>query len=138
MVDEMTIEEYREYLRTGQLPARFQGQGEPKKRKYHNEPVEIDGLRFDSQAEAKRYYELRMLERSGLIEHLEIHPKLTLTVQGVRIGTYSADFRYYDIEQSRMVLEDVKSDATKTQIYRWKKRHVKAQYGISIIEVMVK
>lgn len=136
MVDEMTIAEYREYVRTGQLPARFQ-QDETKKRKYHNEPVEIDGMRFDSQAEARRYYELRMLERSGLIEHLEIHPRLTLTVQGVKIGTYSADFRYFDIEQGRMVLEDVKSDATKTKIYLWKKRHVKAQYGIDIEEVMV-
>ena len=35
------------------------------------------------------------------------------------------------------VVEDVKGgEATKTPLYRWKKKHLKAEYGISIVEVL--
>ena len=41
------------------------------KSKYHAQPVEIDGVRFDSQKEARRYSELRLLERAGEIKDLQ-------------------------------------------------------------------
>ena len=35
--------------------------------KYHNTPVEVDGIRFDSKAEAARYVQLKALRASGRI-----------------------------------------------------------------------
>ncbi len=35
--------------------------------KYHAQKVEFDGKRFDSRREARRYAELRLLERAGEI-----------------------------------------------------------------------
>jgi hypothetical protein len=46
-----------------------------------------------------------------------------------------ADFRYRQGPQGILVVEDVKSKPTMTAIYRWKKRHMLAQYGIQITEV---
>jgi len=33
--------------------------------KYHSTRVEIDGIKFDSKAEAERYQELKLLEQAG-------------------------------------------------------------------------
>jgi hypothetical protein len=41
--------------------------------KYHAIPTEIDGIRFDSKAEARRYGELMLLEMGGVIRELELH-----------------------------------------------------------------
>lgn len=38
--------------------------------KYHAQKVEFDGKRFDSRREARRYAELRLLERAGEITGL--------------------------------------------------------------------
>jgi hypothetical protein len=56
-------------------------------------------------------------------------------VNGVRIGEYIADFRYYDPSQKHLVVEDVKSKPTMTPAYRMKSRLMKALYGIDVIEV---
>ncbi len=101
--------------------------------KYRNEKVEIDGYRFDSKAEGARYWDLRQLERAGSITDLELQPAFPLLVQGVQIGVYKADFRYRD-ERGEVIVEDVKG--MKTAMYRWKAKHVKAQYGIEICEVL--
>ena len=50
-----------------------------------------------------------------------------------RIGVYRADFKYHDKETMPYVVEDVKGFAT--ALYRWKKKHVEAQYGIVIREI---
>ncbi len=110
----------------------WQASQERKRHKYGARPVVIDGIRFDSTAEGTRYWELRRLERAGEITALELQPVYPLVVQGVRIGAYVGDFRYRDAA-SRIVVEDVKG--IRTAMYRWKKKHVKAQYGIDIREV---
>ena len=116
--------------------------------KYRAKPTEVDGVRFASQKEARRYAELKLLERAGEIWDLELQPRFPLcvpsttgTVMGAakalagtfdgRIGEYRGDFAYHD--KSGRVVEDVKG--FKTPLYRWKKRHVEAQYGIEIREV---
>lgn len=38
--------------------------------KYRNNKVEYDGIIFDSKKEAKRYAELKLLERTGRIKEL--------------------------------------------------------------------
>jgi hypothetical protein len=50
------------------------------------------------------------------------------------ICTYTADFRYE--ESGEAIVEDVKSRPTMTQVYRLKKKLMKAIYDIDIKEVM--
>ena len=98
--------------------------------KYHAVKTVIDGIRFDSKAEAARYNTLKLLERNGDISGLVIHPAFPLEVMGQKIGKYIADFEYY--ENGKSVVEDVKG--VKTPVYRLKKKLVKALYGIDILE----
>ncbi len=121
-----------------------------KPHKYGAVRTEVDGHTFESKAEANRYAELKMLEKAGKIEGLELQPQFPLrvllttgTLKGAgkamageypTIGKYVADFKYYRLEAPcDWVVEDVKG--FKTELYRWKKRHVEAQYGIHITEV---
>lgn len=108
--------------------------------KYRAKPVTLDGIRFDSQAEAARYAELKMLQRGKLIDRLEVHPKCPLHARtGKEIGHYVADFRYWDCEAGCEIIEDVKSPATaKNALYRWKKRHFEIEYRTTVTEVFRK
>lgn len=102
--------------------------------KYNAKKTVIDGIAFDSKAEATRYGELKLLERAGVIKDLEVHPKYKLDVNGIRICTYTADFEY--IENGEKTTEDVKSRATITYSYKLKKKLMKAIYGIDIVEII--
>lgn len=107
--------------------------------KYGAMPTTIDGIRFASKAEARRYAELKMLEKAGEIRELELQPKFPLYVggygiaKGVHIGNYIADFRYREGPKGLLRIEDVKG--FRTPLYAWKRRHVEAQYGIEIREI---
>ncbi len=102
--------------------------------KYLNKKVVVGDTKFDSQKEALRWGELRLLERAGEITDLEVQPKFPLLVAGTKVGTYTADFRYK--EKGKVVVEDVKSPATrKNPVYRLKARLMLALYRIRIQEV---
>lgn len=103
-------------------------------KKYKNIPQLVNGFNFDSKKEAKRYLELLMLEKAGEIFDLELQPKFDLMVNGVKIGFYKADFQYVDKKSGKRVVEDVKSKATITPVYRLKKK-IMATLGINIQEV---
>jgi hypothetical protein len=47
------------------------------------------------------------------------------------VGIYRADFAYRTADGT--VVEDVKG--VRTALYRWKKKHVEAEYGVTIVEV---
>jgi Protein of unknown function (DUF1064) len=98
-----------------------------------NLPQYVDGMLFDSTAEARRYQELKLLKLTGQITDLEIHKPFFLHVQGTRIGYYEADFTY--LESGKLVLEDVKG--YRTDLYKWKKKHVEAEYRVAIREIKV-
>ncbi len=100
--------------------------------KYRAVPTAIDGIRFDSKAEAKRYGELKLMERNGDIMGLRIHPKYPIEVNGKKICTYIADFQYINLATKTPVVEDVKG--VKTPVYRLKKKLVAAVYDIEITE----
>ena len=107
-----------------------------KRRKYNSQPVEIDGIRFASRAEARRYGELLWQERDGMIHDLECQPRYRLEVNGVKICDYAGDFRYTDAQTGAVVVEDVKGgDATKTPVYRLKRRLMLACHGIEVKEI---
>ena len=118
--------------------------------KYHNQPEMRGGIRFDSRKEARRYDELMLLLRKGEIRDLKLQPQFTLqeaytTPEGNRVRAirYQADFSYEMRDHSpewtcvawRIVVEDVKSKATKTRVYEIKKKLMRERFGIEITEV---
>ena len=99
--------------------------------KYRAEPTVIDGIRFASKKEARRYAALRIAEKSGLIRGLELQPKFPVLINGTKVCTYKADFAYF--ENGKRVTEDCKG--FKTPVYKLKKRMVEAAYpGLEIKE----
>lgn len=109
--------------------------------KYNNVKVFVDGIKFDSKAEAKRYGELTLLERAGEISHLEVHPKFQLKFGDkpllIKSGrypngrkmTWSGDFSYFDKNTHTRVVEDVKGGrATATDVYKIKTAIFEATY----------
>ena len=107
--------------------------------KYKAKPVTIDGYRFASQAEARRYGTLKLLERSGEITGLELQPVFVLA-PGVLVPgekrkrpalRYVADFAYTDADGRRVVL-DVKG--VQTPVFRIK-MHLLALQGVSVVLV---
>lgn len=110
--------------------ARALGINTPAEHKYHAIPIEVDGIKFHSTAEANRWCELRLLEQTGSILKLERQVRFPLVVNGVKIGTYVADFTY--LTAGELVVEDIKGVITAT--FRMKRRLMKALYGIEIQE----
>ena len=109
----------------------------PKRRKYGNQPTYVDGRRFDSKAEARRYEELLRLQAAGEILWFCLQPTFRLP-GGIE---YRADFivcRHEGCERWLVVqVEDVKGGkATKTKEYRLKRRLMLDRYGIEIVEVL--
>jgi hypothetical protein len=88
------------------------------------------GIKFDSKKEMYRYLELEKLYKLGIIKDLEVHPKYDLIVNGVKIGRYTADFKYTHKEET--VVEDVKSKVTKTRDYILRKK-ILATYNPPIL-----
>lgn len=106
--------------------------------KYHATATIIDGVRFMSKREASRYLTLKVQCQAGLISHLVLQPWFDLHVVDVSgssrcIGRYVGDFEYVDADTGEVIVEDVKG--MRLPLYRWKKRHVEAEYGFTIQEV---
>ena len=107
-------------------------------RKYHNTKVFVDGHTFDSKKEAKRYYELRLLEKAGEISDLQLQVKFVL-IPSQRIDgklverecAYKADFVYQ--ENGKTIIEDTKG--FKTKDYVIKRKLMLFIHGIRIKEV---
>lgn len=107
-----------------------------KTNKYHNQKIEIDGIKFDSKKEANRYYDLKLLLRAGEIRDLSRQVPFVIVPKSQygRELTYIADFAYKD-KNGNLVVEDVKSPATRTRLYMLKKRLVAEKYNIRIKEI---
>lgn len=115
------------------------------KSKYKNQKTELNGISFASKKEAKRFDELLILRSQGLIRNLKLQPSFTLqesyvTPDGKRVRAirYIADFSYDKLISDNLwelVVEDVKSKATKTPIYNTKKKMMLHKYGITVQEV---
>lgn len=101
--------------------------------KYGNIPQRVDGVFFHSKREARRYKELKALSQVGVISELETQPKFKLDINGTHICNYFADFKYFDNERNQEVVEDVKG--VRTQVYKLKKRMMKAIHDIEVEEI---
>lgn len=127
--------------------------------KYHNNKVTVDGDTFDSRLEYRRFMELSLLEKAGKIQDLkrqvpyelipaqyETIPTGEVYTRGKHKGepkykrvcieksvTYKADFVY--TEDGKTVVEDTKSEATKTPEYILKRKLMLHVHGIRIKEI---
>ena len=96
--------------------------------KYHARKTTVDGIRFDSKAEAARYVELKLMARAGEIKNLRLQPRYTihdafLALQDgkrYRKIEYVGDFEYWEVKNKRLVCEDVKG--VRTALYRLKRK----------------
>ena len=124
--------------------------------KYGNRKAVIDGITFDSEREAHRYTELKILEKAGKITGLQLQREFELIpaqreitdqiyTKGPNKGkfkpgkviehkcSYVADFVYWDLENNCMVVEDTKG--VRTTEYIIKRKLMLYMRGIRIKEV---
>lgn len=104
-----------------------------KRNKFGATKTTVDGIEFDSKAEAKRYGELRLLEKAGRIRNLERQVRYDLEINGVKLGFYKADFRYWDQGSSQQIVEDVKG--VRTPVFALKAKLMKALHRVEIVEI---
>lgn len=115
-----------------------------KKNKFGAKKTVVDGIEFHSAKEAKRYQELRLLERAGEISHLELQPVFKLAIgndpvlirskgyPNGRQAKYIGDFSYFN--GKHRVVEDAKG--FRTPEYKLKKALVEAMFpAVRIVEV---
>lgn len=108
------------------------------KNKYHAKKCEWNGEVFDSKKEMRRYKELKLLEKAGVICNLKRQVKYVL-IPSQRIDgkvverecSYKADFVYE--ENGETVVEDVKG--VKTEGYIIKRKMMYYFHNIVIKEV---
>lgn len=101
--------------------------------KYRAIKTIVDGIKFDSKAESRRYLELKAMQQSGAIVNLELQKEFILIPkqQGERATKYKADFVYRDL--SGLVIEDVKG--IKTPEYIIKRKLMLHIHGIRVKEI---
>ena len=124
------------------------------KSKYNAKKVEIDGIRFDSVKESRRFLELRAMQEAEIISDLRRQVKYVLIpaqrepeTVGKRGGkikgkllerecSYVADFVYKD-SQGNTVVEDVKGyrGGGAYEIFKIKRKLMLYVHGIKIIEI---
>lgn len=104
----------------------------PKRQKYGNRRVEVDGIKFDSQHEANVYQELMLRVKAGELKTVCRQVKFDLP-GGI---VYIADFVTIRPDMTVEGVYDAKSEATKqNRVYINKKKQVKACWGIEIQEI---
>lgn len=108
------------------------------KPKYLNKKTVVDGITFDSKKEAKRYGELKILEKAGQIDTLTLQPKFTLIPSQRRADgkeerpvVYIGDFMYR--ENGKFVVEDTKG--FRTADYIIKRKLMLKEHGITVREI---
>jgi hypothetical protein len=114
---------------TARLPATAK-----RRNKYGAKPTVVGDLWFASKHEARVYNELQLLEKAGQISKLQRQVPYVLRAEGgAVVGRYIADFAYYDNTADTFCVADAKG--VRTELYKWKKRHFEAEFGIKIVEM---
>lgn len=125
----------------------------PKQNKYRNQKITVGNEVYDSLKEKNRHFELKLLEKAGVIKDLQRQVKFVLIptqrepdIIGVRGGVkkgkvieqecaYIADFVYN--ENENLIVEDVKGyrDGQAYALFKVKRKLMLYKYGIKIKEV---
>lgn len=121
--------------------------------KYLSRKTTVNGVAFDSKKEARRYYELLLQQKAGMISGLERQKKFVLIptqrepdIIGARGGkhpgkviekecAYIADFVYQ--VQGQTVVEDVKGYrmGSAYTVFTIKRKLMLERYGIRVLEI---
>lgn len=106
--------------------------------KYYSRRVTVDGIKFQSQREARRYQELKLLEKGGYISDLRLQVPFLLIPAQKQDGkviehkvSYYADFVY--MKDGKQIVEDAKG--VRTDVYKLKRKLMRYVHGIEIREV---
>lgn len=127
-------------------------------RKYNNRKIIVDGITFDSKKEAKRYKELKMLEKAGIIHDLKRQVKYVLIpaqyertssvyIKGNNKGkpkkgrlierecAYYADFVY--MQDNNTIVEDVKGyrNGQAYNLFVIKRKLMLYVHGVTVKEI---
>lgn len=100
-MEHITLEEYKQLQQKGNS-------------KYKAKKTEVDGIKFDSQKEANRYLELKLLEKQGIINDLELQARFELQPsykkndKTIKAISYVADFVYWSNAEQKYIVEDTK------------------------------
>jgi len=99
-------------------------------------------LFFDSTGEAQHFMRLWLLQDHDRVRGLKHHPRFALVCParagGLHVvGHYEADVEYEERDRAgewQHFVEDFKPKSEEAQdpLFKWKRRHVEAQYGIRI------
>jgi hypothetical protein len=125
--------------------------------KYYNIKTKTsDGNIFDSSKEARRWEDLLILQKIGKITELqrqvpyellpnqyETYERFSKKGERLKDGqrlverkvVYVADFVYHDVKTGELIVEDTKSEATRTKDYILKRKLMYLVHGIRIKEV---
>lgn len=111
--------------------------------KYKNKKIVVNGIQFDSQKEAKRYQELKLLEDAGEITKLERQVKFDLLPNQKdsngkvveRKVQYIADFVY--IKNGKVCVEDVKGyrEGGAYRVFVIKRKLMLYRFGLVVKEI---
>lgn len=117
------------------------------KNKYCNKKcVDFNGIAYDSIKEKNRGFELELLQKANEISQLQRQVKYVLLpsqykiIKGKKVClekecAYYCDFQYID-KNNHLIVEDVKSKATMTAVYKIKKKLMLYMHGIIIKEIL--
>lgn len=98
--------------------------------KFNAKRVLLDGICFDSKAEANYYAALKLREKANEVTDIELQRWYDLIVNGVLVARYRADFTFYDrLLRNRRII-DVKG--VETRDFKMKRKLMKACFGLDI------
>ena len=108
-----------------------------RRNKYRAKGIQTEHGYFHSHGEAKRFFELRILERAGEVRNLKRQVIYPLRVNDQLVCSYIADF-VYEIKTDfgwANVVEDFKSPVTRRLAeYQIKKKLMRACHNVAIHE----
>lgn len=106
--------------------------------KFKAKKTSVNGITFDSKAEARRYGDLSMLEKAGHIKDLKLQVPYILAPRVKFDGSprakpalkYVADFAYTECDTGRAIVEDCKG--VLTEGFQIKRHLMLSVHGIDV------
>jgi hypothetical protein len=104
----------------------------PRRSKFGNRKTMLDGMMFDSAAEAKDWSELKLRERAGEIKNLRRQVTFKCEWNGVLVTTYRADFAFDEYRDGHWhpIVADTKG--FETALFRLKSKIMLAAHNVEI------
>ena len=119
--------------KSAQTTAALKALVSPKRSKFRNVKITVDGVTYDSKVEYARWCELKILERAGEITDLRRQVRIPLCGSGFTVVAHYIADATYRTKDGVPVTEDTKSEATaKLPLFRLKSKLFKDNYGYDI------